>query len=125
MKKRTGAVAMKHAKAILERDYLVIQYSGKRIVRIPDQAEPGGFRIIALSEDLWNGCFDAIAAGAHVNLLRALAGLQFRFICVGQRNDRRAAGRLKHAEVPPAHPTQAYDADSDHRVYLPSRCRCA
>lgn len=54
MKKRSGQVAMRHAKAVLEREFPVIQYAGKRVVRL------SASRMIAQSEDLLNGCFDAL-----------------------------------------------------------------
>ena len=65
-KPRSGNTAMRHARAVLEqgRVYPVIQYAGKRVVRLPAKKKGDPPRIIALAEDLLNGCFDALAVGA-------------------------------------------------------------
>ena len=55
---------MKHARAVLEATFPVTQYAGKQIVRIPDGK--GGVRMMARSEDLLHGCFDALAVGPYV-----------------------------------------------------------
>jgi len=60
---------MRHAKSILSQRFPVVQYAGKRVVRIPTdrsrrRLNPDAPLIFTASEDLFNGCFDACGLNA-------------------------------------------------------------
>lgn len=57
---KRGSTAMGHARAVIEtKPGVVVQYSGQRLQRIPDDTKEDGFRYMAREEDIFNGCFDA------------------------------------------------------------------
>lgn len=58
---KSGQTPIRHLRALLDADphVALVQWSGKRIVRRP--AKDGTMRLFTTSEDLLNGCFDALA----------------------------------------------------------------